>query len=153
VYFFRNNHFSTLYKYNGEIYTLVTDLGYLDEVGIVWEKLAEIDGDAIFCTSSFGVYIPLTPEQKENQLIAQLATDTVDNTPRIPVASYTQVTLPSLVPEKPKEITKSDYEIACMLQNEEIRKSGGNTVPNDHGKKSSSHKSGKPKKEDDCILI
>jgi hypothetical protein len=38
---FRNNHFSTLFKYKGELYSLITDAGYLHEP-IVWEKLDEV---------------------------------------------------------------------------------------------------------------
>ena len=34
--FFRNNHFNTLFKYNGSIYLLLTDIGYLNEASIVW---------------------------------------------------------------------------------------------------------------------
>ncbi|KAJ1638874.1 hypothetical protein T492DRAFT_1120692, partial [Pavlovales sp. CCMP2436] len=37
--FFRNNHFSTLYKMEGQLYVLVTDLGYLHEQA-VWESAA-----------------------------------------------------------------------------------------------------------------
>jgi hypothetical protein len=29
--FFRNNHFSTLFRFGGALYSLVTDLGYLHE--------------------------------------------------------------------------------------------------------------------------
>lgn len=39
--FFRNNHFNTLYKHNGELYILVTDQGYAQEA-IVWEKLNQV---------------------------------------------------------------------------------------------------------------
>lgn len=42
--FFRNNHFSTLYFYNGQLFTLVTDLGYRHESRVVWEVLNSIDG-------------------------------------------------------------------------------------------------------------
>ena len=40
--FFRNNHFSTLLKKNGELYLLVTDMGYLRESAVVWERLIEV---------------------------------------------------------------------------------------------------------------
>ena len=36
---FRNNHFSTIFCYQGRIYSLVTDQGYLKEDSIVWELL------------------------------------------------------------------------------------------------------------------
>ena len=40
---YRNNHFSTLFKYNGELYTLVTDLGIGREHDrYIWEKLNQV---------------------------------------------------------------------------------------------------------------
>ena len=42
--FFRNNHFSTLYRYENRLYLLVTDLGYQNEPSVVWELLDGIDG-------------------------------------------------------------------------------------------------------------
>jgi hypothetical protein len=55
---FRNNHFSTLYKHDGKLFLLVTDLGYLREPNIVWERLDQIDGDTVFFTSTFEVCRP-----------------------------------------------------------------------------------------------
>eukprot|EP00250_Pteridium_aquilinum_P028066 c36533_g1_i1 orf=422-2437(+) len=51
--FFRNNHFSTMFKYNGELYLLVTDQGYLNQPDIVWEKLDEVHGDTVLVTGNF----------------------------------------------------------------------------------------------------
>ncbi|PPR95726.1 hypothetical protein GOBAR_AA24962 [Gossypium barbadense] len=51
--FFRNNHFSTMFKYNGELYLLATDQGYLNQPNLVWEKLNEVNGDTLFMTGSF----------------------------------------------------------------------------------------------------
>ncbi|XP_042391494.1 uncharacterized protein LOC121982474 isoform X2 [Zingiber officinale] len=51
--FFRNNHFSTMFKYNGELYLLATDQGYLNQPDLVWEKLNEVNGDTIFMTGNF----------------------------------------------------------------------------------------------------
>ncbi|KAK8692812.1 hypothetical protein V6N13_070419 [Hibiscus sabdariffa] len=51
--FFRNNHFSTMFKYNGELYLLATDLGYLNQPNLVWEKLNEVNGDTLFVTGNF----------------------------------------------------------------------------------------------------
>eukprot|EP01065_Artemidia_motanka_P050833 TRINITY_DN8786_c1_g1_i1.p1 TRINITY_DN8786_c1_g1~~TRINITY_DN8786_c1_g1_i1.p1 ORF type:complete len:435 (+),score=112.40 TRINITY_DN8786_c1_g1_i1:115-1305(+) len=42
---FRNNHFSTLTKHESRLYCLLTDVGYADVPGAVWELLAAIDGD------------------------------------------------------------------------------------------------------------
>ncbi|KAG6529702.1 hypothetical protein ZIOFF_011915 [Zingiber officinale] len=49
--FFRNNHFSTMFKYNGELYLLATDRGYMND--LVWEKLNEVNGGTIFMTGNF----------------------------------------------------------------------------------------------------
>jgi len=59
---FRNNHFSTLFKNQGELYSLVTDVGYMNEA-VVWEKLCEIDGDNIFVNSDFVIPRPKPPAE------------------------------------------------------------------------------------------
>lgn len=51
--FFRNNHFSTMFKYEGELYLLATDQGYINQPDLVWEKLNEVNGDTLFMTGSF----------------------------------------------------------------------------------------------------
>eukprot|EP01111_Echinosteliopsis_oligospora_P010256 TRINITY_DN315_c0_g2_i2.p1 TRINITY_DN315_c0_g2~~TRINITY_DN315_c0_g2_i2.p1 ORF type:complete len:423 (-),score=117.17 TRINITY_DN315_c0_g2_i2:17-1285(-) len=57
---FRNNHFSTLYKHDGYLLDLVTDLGYSSE-NVVWERLSQIDGNTVFLNSDFTMYQPSTP--------------------------------------------------------------------------------------------
>ncbi|CAM9430909.1 unnamed protein product [Hapterophycus canaliculatus] len=52
--FFRNNHFSTMFKYEGKLYLLITDLGYARESSVVWEKLDQIDGNTAYADSDFG---------------------------------------------------------------------------------------------------
>lgn len=51
--FFRNNHFSTLTKHDGQLYILVTDIGYERERNIVWDLMSSVDGNSVFCTSEF----------------------------------------------------------------------------------------------------
>ncbi|PON64053.1 hypothetical protein TorRG33x02_274040 [Trema orientale] len=51
--FFRNNHFSTMFKFNGELYLLATDQGYINQPDLVWEKLNEVNGDTLFMTGNF----------------------------------------------------------------------------------------------------
>ncbi|XP_044477030.1 ubiquitin carboxyl-terminal hydrolase MINDY-1 isoform X2 [Mangifera indica] len=51
--FFRNNHFSTMFKYDRELYLLATDQGYINQPDLVWEKLNEVNGDTLFMTSNF----------------------------------------------------------------------------------------------------
>ncbi|CAN0036063.1 unnamed protein product [Scytosiphon promiscuus] len=51
--FFRNNHFSTMFKYEGKLYLLITDLGYARESSVIWEKLDQIDGNTAYADSDF----------------------------------------------------------------------------------------------------
>ncbi|KAM6943284.1 ubiquitin carboxyl-terminal hydrolase MINDY-2 [Xenentodon cancila] len=60
--FFRNNHFSTMIKYKGQLYLLVTDQGFLTEEKVVWESLHNVDGDGNFCDSDFRLRPPSDPE-------------------------------------------------------------------------------------------
>ncbi|CAR29427.1 hypothetical protein ZYGR_0AD01090 [Zygosaccharomyces rouxii] len=60
---FRNDHFSTIYKYEGELFTLVTDLGYKNRPDIVWQSLKSVNGSAdVFYTGNF---IPATQAAQE----------------------------------------------------------------------------------------
>jgi hypothetical protein len=55
--FFRNNHFNTLYKHaDGALYVLVTDEGYRNEEGVVWEKLCSEIGDTSYVSAEFESY-------------------------------------------------------------------------------------------------
>ncbi len=51
--FFRNNHFSTIYKRKNELFLLVTDQGFIKEPTVVWETLAGIDGACHFVDGEF----------------------------------------------------------------------------------------------------
>ncbi|KAJ8767658.1 hypothetical protein K2173_018216 [Erythroxylum novogranatense] len=51
--FFRNNHFSTMFKYDGDLYLLATDQGFINQPDLVWEKLNEVNGDSLFMTGNF----------------------------------------------------------------------------------------------------
>lgn len=50
---FRNSHFYVIQKHASELYTLVTDVGYLNELNTVWEKLSDVNGDSTFYNGSF----------------------------------------------------------------------------------------------------
>eukprot|EP00301_Raphidiophrys_heterophryoidea_P026770 c9314_g1_i1.p1 GENE.c9314_g1_i1~~c9314_g1_i1.p1 ORF type:complete len:256 (+),score=80.00 c9314_g1_i1:22-768(+) len=50
---FRNNHFSTIFKFQGKIHVLVTDQGYMHESRVVWERLCQVDGDTEFLSHDF----------------------------------------------------------------------------------------------------
>ncbi|KAL3498752.1 hypothetical protein ACH5RR_041484 [Cinchona calisaya] len=51
--FFRNNHFNTMFKFEGELYILATDQGYINQPDLVWEKLNEVNGDTVYMTGNF----------------------------------------------------------------------------------------------------
>jgi hypothetical protein len=51
--FFRNNHFSTMTKHEGILYLLITDLGYQNAPGVIWEKLDDISGDTEYADQDF----------------------------------------------------------------------------------------------------
>ncbi|BDA48380.1 probable ubiquitin carboxyl-terminal hydrolase MINDY-2 [Coccomyxa sp. Obi] len=71
--FFRNNHFNTLFKYDDALYILVTDLGYLHERDVVWEKLDAIDGDTVFVTSTLQPPAPVDARAAAEQASADYA--------------------------------------------------------------------------------
>lgn len=64
--FFRNNHFSTLCKYNDYIFLLVTDEGYAGEKDIVWERISEVEGDSVFCRGDFSIFVHPKQKPREN---------------------------------------------------------------------------------------
>lgn len=73
--FFRNNHFSTIYKYKNQLFLLVTDQGFLSREGIVWETLSNIDGDSYYYDSFFKMYSEQASNNKENSNISSSETN------------------------------------------------------------------------------
>eukprot|EP00210_Caulerpa_lentillifera_P003690 g3523.t1 len=61
--FFRNNHFSTIFKNAGFLYILVTDQGYLPEDSVVWEELGSVNNDNKFYNGEFVAYDPTKRER------------------------------------------------------------------------------------------
>ncbi|KAL3841405.1 hypothetical protein ACJMK2_019557 [Sinanodonta woodiana] len=59
--FFRNNHFSTLYRHQNELFLLVTDQGYITESSVVWETLSSVEGDCHFVDHEFRTYTKHEP--------------------------------------------------------------------------------------------
>ncbi|KAI7754681.1 hypothetical protein M8C21_005438, partial [Ambrosia artemisiifolia] len=62
--FFRNNHFNTMFKFEGELYLLATDQGYINQPDLVWEKLNEVNGNTIYMTGSFKEFNAENPEPR-----------------------------------------------------------------------------------------
>ncbi|XP_019156237.1 PREDICTED: ubiquitin carboxyl-terminal hydrolase MINDY-1 [Ipomoea nil] len=51
--FFRNNHFNTMFKFEGDLYILATDQGFINQPELVWEKLNEVNGNTQYVTGNF----------------------------------------------------------------------------------------------------
>uniref|UniRef100_A0ABM0LVZ9 Ubiquitin carboxyl-terminal hydrolase n=1 Tax=Saccoglossus kowalevskii TaxID=10224 RepID=A0ABM0LVZ9_SACKO len=132
--FFRNNHFCTLYKQKGELFLLVTDQGFLTENSIVWETLANTEGDSYFVDWGFHTCPPadaippaadVSTEQQINQdylvaLSLQEEHRLVDDTQPSPAPAATGVAsgVASGV-DTPSDIQLSDHDLALQLQEEE----------------------------------
>ncbi|XP_046547314.1 ubiquitin carboxyl-terminal hydrolase MINDY-1-like [Haliotis rubra] len=89
--FFRNNHFSNLYRVNNELFLLVTDQGFLTESNVVWETLSNVEGDCHFVDANFRTYTKPEP-------VGNIAAGSV------PVGSDQQI--------------DQDYQVALSLQQE-----------------------------------
>merc|ERR1712086_973491 len=89
---FRENHFSVVYKHRGQLYTLVTAEGYLEARGLVWERLAEVEGESDFFSGDFQRY--------------------TGESAAAPVATGTAV---------PSNVVESDAALAQRLHGEEVR--------------------------------
>ena len=74
--FFRNNHFNTLFKYESQVFLLVTDQGYAHESDIVWERLDSVAGDTSFFTGSFEPFVPHRDPASYSQAVAGTPYDT-----------------------------------------------------------------------------
>ncbi|XP_040198700.1 ubiquitin carboxyl-terminal hydrolase MINDY-2 isoform X2 [Rana temporaria] len=114
--FFRNNHFSTMTKYKGLLYLLVTDQGFLTEENIVWESLHNVDGDGNFCDSDFHLRPPTDPET-----VYQGQQDQIDQDYLMALSLQQEQQNQDIDWEQiPEGI--SDLELAKKLQEEEDRR-------------------------------
>nr|XP_020461356.1 ubiquitin carboxyl-terminal hydrolase MINDY-2 isoform X2 [Monopterus albus] len=114
--FFRNNHFSTMIKYKGQLYLLVTDQGFLTEEKVVWESLHNVDGDSNFCDSEFRLRPPSDPET-----VYRGQQDQIDQDYLMALSLQQEQQSQDLQWEQlPEGI--SDLELAKKLQEEEDRR-------------------------------
>ncbi|XP_062326910.1 ubiquitin carboxyl-terminal hydrolase MINDY-2 isoform X1 [Osmerus eperlanus] len=111
--FFRNNHFSTMSKYKGQLYLLVTDQGFLTEEKVVWESLHNVDGDGNFCDSDFRLRPPSDPET-----VYRGQQDQIDQDYLMALSLQQEQQSQDLQWEQPPE-GLSDLELAKKLQEEE----------------------------------
>lgn len=116
--FFRNDHFSTLYKHpqSHQLYTLVTDAGYANHAEVVWESVVDVTGfNSEFLSGDFravshgpsGSAGPTNPSQAG---------------PHASSTATTSATAVSEVPEvrlSSQEQSDADYAYALSLQYQE----------------------------------
>lgn len=104
--FFRNNHFNTMFKYEGELYILATDQGYINQPDLVWEKLNEVNGDTVYMTGNFKKFKMDDPSNstwdEQNALSS--------------TADY----LASIDSSQPNSSFNSDLQLAIALQQQEF---------------------------------
>ena len=93
---YRNFHFATVFKRDGVLYALVTDIGYRQQRNVVWERLDDIGGDTDFCDATFRPAAPASSEDPDHLLALQLARDDEAARERaaapLPTAAATEVT-------------------------------------------------------------
>merc|ERR1712129_625702 len=79
--FFRNNHFSAIYKRNGQIWELVTDEGIVDaDPRITWQSLSQLQGDEQFVDNKFCAIGQNINQQQQLESYKQNAHKTDDTT-------------------------------------------------------------------------
>ncbi|KAJ4947591.1 hypothetical protein JOQ06_009626 [Pogonophryne albipinna] len=142
--FFRNNHFSTMIKYKGQLYLLVTDQGFLTEEKVVWESLHNVDGDGNFCDSEFRLRPPSNPET-----VYRGQQDQIDQDYLMALSLQQEQQCQDVQWDQlPEGI--SDLELAKKLQEEEDRRAS-------HPGKQTSNVERKAKKEskdkDKCMIL
>lgn len=105
--FFRNNHFSTMFKFKGDLYLLATDQGYINQPDLVWEKLNEVHGDSVFMTGDF----------KEFKAEDQVGSSWNQHHAVAKTADY----IASVTNTQPSDATlNSDLQLAIALQQQEF---------------------------------
>ncbi|CAL0311686.1 unnamed protein product [Lupinus luteus] len=161
--FFRNNHFSTMFKFEGALYLLATDQGYINQPDLVWEKLNEVNGDTLFMTSNFKEFKVEESHESNTWDENNVMTSTADYLASIDSASQAGLDI------------NSDLQLAIALQQQEFEQqqppphhnsqqsptSGGSRlvtgpqVARNTGGNSSSSSSPKPdvKSKDKCTVM
>ncbi|KAI4315348.1 hypothetical protein L6164_028167 [Bauhinia variegata] len=105
--FFRNNHFSTMFKFEGELYLLATDQGYINQPDLVWEKLNEVNGDTLFMTGNFKEF-KVESHGNSNWDVHNAVTSTADYLASIDKAAQGGLEM------------NSDLQLAIALQQQEF---------------------------------
>ncbi|KAE8055223.1 hypothetical protein FH972_012079 [Carpinus fangiana] len=158
--FFRNNHFSTMFKVDGELYLLATDQGYINQPDLVWEKLNEVNGNTLFMTGNFKEF-KVESRTNDGWDEHNVMASTADYLASIDSAAQAGLNI------------NSDLQLAIALQQEEFEQQPqrhnsqqqssigssrlvtGPQVPRNNGRNPSSSSSSKPeaKSKDKCTVM
>ncbi|CCE65051.1 hypothetical protein TPHA_0J02310 [Tetrapisispora phaffii CBS 4417] len=135
VIFFRNDHFSTLYKLNNELYTLVTDLGFKNQKDIVWQSLKSVNGsNDLFYTGDFITRVADENNQYASNAalpIGNVEQHTSSNNPFSDPQNNENTYTPNVVNgfdsnAQQNPIAETDEDLARRLQEEEDERYAGN---------------------------
>ncbi|KAJ6107108.1 hypothetical protein N7523_008431 [Penicillium sp. IBT 18751x] len=141
--FFRNDHFSTLYKHpqSHQLFTLVTDAGYANHAEVVWESLVDVTGfNSEFLAGDF-------------RAVSHGPSETADSTgPAGPRTSSTAARSTFASAETPEgevssqEQSDADYAYALSLQfqEEEQREQTGGQSASPTGERTESQQGNPP---------
>uniref|UniRef100_A0A914UQZ2 Ubiquitin carboxyl-terminal hydrolase n=1 Tax=Plectus sambesii TaxID=2011161 RepID=A0A914UQZ2_9BILA len=124
---FRNNHFATLLKHRDELFSLVTDQGFLQEAAVVWETLNSVDGDSHFVDAELHTSPLKTSPLPSSANLTAANNDTkndylvalsLDQQERAAAAQTVIGETPSPTTNFPDANIDSDAELARQLQEE-----------------------------------
>ncbi|XP_041867818.1 ubiquitin carboxyl-terminal hydrolase MINDY-1 [Melanotaenia boesemani] len=153
--FFRNNHFSTMIKHKGHLYLLVTDQGFLQEEGLVWESLHNVEGDGNFCDSDFRLCHP----PQRTPPTSHLLPSTQEQQRQIDQDYLVAVSLQQQQGGAPGPL--SDLELARQLQQEEYQQQqqlqqqhqAGSVQTTQQVRGQGSQQSRRREKDSDCVIL
>lgn len=114
---FRNNHFSTVTQHDHQLYILVSDIGFLGEVDVVWEMLLTVGGDSVFVNGDFVRYGTPTVATSSIPLAASEGENDEDVARRLQVAEEEAV-----ASSRPRPDTSQDERLARRLQENGVRR-------------------------------
>ncbi|SCU93705.1 LANO_0E04588g1_1 [Lachancea nothofagi CBS 11611] len=164
---FRNDHFSTIFKNDNELFVLVTDLGFKNDASVVWQSLKSVNGsqDSFFT----GNFIPATFRRSSTQASSMTTSGArvhASNPFEDPMASHTNAsgTDPNFMTDEQYARQLQEQEDARVARNIQRNYEAANAKRNssngnkskaekDTKKKSGSHKRKRDKLKKSCVVM
>lgn len=156
--FFRNNHFSTMIKHKGHLYLLVTDQGFLQEEGLVWESLHNVEGDGNFCDSDFRLCHPpqRAPPTSHLPPSAQEQQRQIDQDYLVAVSLQQQqggAPGPLSDLELARQLQQEEYQQQQQLQQQQQQQQQGSMQAAQQVRGQGSQQGRRRDKDSDCVLL